>query len=965
MNIIESILREKVEHPSTDVSSLENVDGINEEGKVYWRQWEIAKHAVSEVLATISHYFPHFSLHDETHSIAILNNIVRIVGKETLQELSIVDLWMILIAAYYHDIGMTITGDELSYFVSKDSAFVDYVLSIQKDEHSPMSSYANCFDVKEGKLYHKQDQLTTENLDAHRFLIADFVRHKHASRSAEKVLSAKSLHLPGNPIPERIIKLVAKVCNAHTQSREELLKLPTTESSGCGIEDCHPLYVACLLRIGDLLDVDSNRVSSVLLSTLASIPIDSQAYNQTNRDITHILINQSVIEMTAECAEYRVAELLNSWFKMINDEISFQSKEWYRIAPNEKFRSLPAVGNMIVKLTGYDDITSKEKPKFEIDTNKAIEMLQGAGLYNDPSQSIRELLQNAVDATYLRVFMEHGERDMTIKDFEKKCADCPISISINKKSATTDDGDCWQIEISDVGLGMDREDVKFLTKTGSSSHNKQKQTIVNKMPAWMRPSGTFGIGFQSVFLITDKVLMRTRKWGGAETLELTMYNPTGTEHGNILQKTIVDNNIPFGTTLQFNVKSKKSSSWSVSMNERMTIQRIQSYDFAIESGLDVSITKLVDRIKQFADIGCVPLKLTFEDSEIPLSYNTNNGFDFYDQETGMQVAAGGGEYWSNGTSLYFRNQIVDKFRSSINFLQFRVNMLTEDAKDVLVLSRNDVNLHAYERIQTNMIKSVCRYVIKYYDNFGSIDSKDYRPYAAALLETYRNLMNDAGIDCCYPEDWNDIQIMTTNGTKTIKKLLSFDRVEILYSDRDQIYFYSGNNANPECEINQNTTQYELVFFLKKRFASVFKGKMFTQKGILLSKEKEHSIIQEGAASAFYDYYGHSDNYARSHIPCVNKYSILRIKNVRREHMLGAYGYEDYPIMVCPYVREREEDAHFFSSKYKLKYKVSQDVLEYVYQHRYDQSTTREQIAVAYEQYRAEYQPIIDELNQRD
>lgn len=215
-----------------------------------------------------------------------------------------------------------------------------------------------------------------------KFLFADYIRQEHADRATARIQHEGSMHLPGSSIPERIIRILGNICKAHGQKQKDLLELAQEENSGCGTEKCHPLFVACMLRLGDLLDVDTNRVSKVLLSSLTSIPSDSLLYNQTNRDITHINIGRKQIEISAECEDIKVANLLNDWFKMIDVELQFQSRNWYKIAPSIDCGSLPSAGKLIVRLKGYDDISGKNRPRFEINSLKAIEMLQGAGLYN-------------------------------------------------------------------------------------------------------------------------------------------------------------------------------------------------------------------------------------------------------------------------------------------------------------------------------------------------------------------------------------------------------------------------------------------------------------------------------------------------------------------------------------------------------------------------------------------------------
>lgn len=136
-------------------SVFESKSKENAEAGKYLQQWHVAKTHVPQLLNTISHYFPHYSLHDSTHSETILNNIELIMGAEVIDKLSIVDLWLLLSASYYHDLGMVITRDDKLECLKEGSAFINYVRSKQDDETSPMHNYALCFEIKDNKLFHK------------------------------------------------------------------------------------------------------------------------------------------------------------------------------------------------------------------------------------------------------------------------------------------------------------------------------------------------------------------------------------------------------------------------------------------------------------------------------------------------------------------------------------------------------------------------------------------------------------------------------------------------------------------------------------------------------------------------------------------------------------------------------------------------------------------------------------------
>ncbi|MFU0488455.1 hypothetical protein ACMZ41_18645, partial [Acinetobacter baumannii] len=44
-----------------------------------------------------------------------------------------------------------------------------------------------------------------------------------------------------------------------------------------------------------------------------------------------------------------------------------------------------------------------------------------------------------------------------------------------------------------------------MQKVAGSSRNIERQKIINRMPIWMRPSGQFGIGLHSAFLLLKDI----------------------------------------------------------------------------------------------------------------------------------------------------------------------------------------------------------------------------------------------------------------------------------------------------------------------------------------------------------------------------------------------------------------------------------------------------------------------------
>ena len=73
-------------------------------GEKIVNEWRINKKRYTEFTKQSLIDFQHYSRHDSTHSIAILEAIEMLIGKERIEKLESGDLWLLLEAAYYHDI---------------------------------------------------------------------------------------------------------------------------------------------------------------------------------------------------------------------------------------------------------------------------------------------------------------------------------------------------------------------------------------------------------------------------------------------------------------------------------------------------------------------------------------------------------------------------------------------------------------------------------------------------------------------------------------------------------------------------------------------------------------------------------------------------------------------------------------------------------------------------------------------
>lgn len=944
----------------------------NKRSKIFYTQWQLAKEYVPQILGIISHTFPHYSLHDRTHSDTIINNIVRIIGKETVEKFSAVDLWLLLSSAYYHDIGMAVFAiDKENIF--NDEKFLEYIKNIQDDKASSLYDYSLSLEIKDNKIYYKNSELNSFHYDSARFLLAEFIRTKHSERSEESIYKHVSMNLPGSPIPDRIISLLANICYNHTQSFERVMQLPSCEA-GIDSDDCHPRYIACLLRLGDLLDIDNNRFSEVLLQTIKNIPIDSILHNEKHLSIKHIRIDKQLIELKAVCETYEVADLTNRWFKMLDEEMANQMKKWNYIIPNSDYGFLPTLGDLIVELKNYDTIDGKLRPSFQVDSSKSIELLQGAGLYSEKHQCIRELLQNSVDATFLRIWIEADQENNAINRdiFLKRCKELPISIRIQKKEQR---GEMilWDVVIVDSGVGMSKEDLFFLTNTGSSSKNKSKIRIIDSMPEWMKPSGTFGIGFQSIFLLSKKVNLKTRKINKEVTFDIELNDPAGKKEGAILVKTVIDGKRKYGSELCFSIEvDKNTTSWTIKSEQQTASNTVNSFDFVQDESLDIEVAKIIDEIFKFSWTSYIPLKLKIEDNEeLTLTSEELKPFSFYCDEKNIELIINKSGY---RTSVYFRNQFVEKSINDYKYLSFNINILGGNAKDILTLNRNEIQSNYKSKLWSDVLEAALLILSVEYKNL----SDDIKIWASMFIEFYgsNSIHKDLFVEKDF-SDWKNLEldIEIDESTKKIKILDLIERYDKIFLVEKELSQKKSYEIKQEKKSSEIVIKYnyrdDIVDFLCLKAIKQFKNVSFDtydingklERVIILSKKKEKDLINNW--KLWFSRYFTQHHYARNVMPCNEKYKKLELK----KDFDSSWAYDStfsnphfsYPIMICPYIRKYKETG-FFSITYSLELSLSDQLYQMVYDNRADESVSLKQIKDSYSEFIEDVNSIVEDLN---
>ncbi len=514
-------------------------------------QWQFDRRLTAKALQNVSQLFPHYSRHDESHSQQIISNIERVLGDKRIIQLTASDAWLILESAFHHDIGMVVSSHQRHVdWTSND--FKDFLTrqieNANGDDQAVINAMLNStsLDLPEVSGLHP---LTVVSKITQ--VSAEFYRKQHPARASEIVESPVSTINLNSPrtelIPKRLFSILGDICRLHGAGREELLNIPKA-ATGLGRDMIHPRFIASMLRIGDLLDLDDNRFCPVMLGIAGDLPASTHAHIEKHHSIRHFRIDSERIEVSADCNTYQGYVEAENWFDYLRSEVAWQMAHWADIAPSIDFGLLPTIGQIETKLSGYELIDNRTRPQFQVDHLKAMELLQGAGVYRSPRDALRELIQNAIDATLLHVWLRHGATEagrdsdsMMISDSDnpsnKSVIDVldkyPLHIKVEPLSSNAKK---VLITIRDLGTGISRSDLQSMCTVGGSYKNSWKQGVIRRMPVWMRPSGVFGIGLQSIFLLTDEVTFESFSLIDGRRMSVRMSNPIGKERGAVYIK---------------------------------------------------------------------------------------------------------------------------------------------------------------------------------------------------------------------------------------------------------------------------------------------------------------------------------------------------------------------------------------------------------------------------------------------
>ena len=497
--------------------------------------WRLNKENLALALSTISSSFPHYSRHDATHSSKILDNIQRLLGQDRIERLGATDTFLILMAAMTHDLGMYLYYGMLeekwkedkmeallkNYSQSDDKTIAQaarLLLNFNRCTDDPAQSYLWALEIK----------------NAVTLIIAHQMRGGHEKRSAQYIedddfISKLTHGFHFELLPSRYLTLLSKVAYLHGTNFGEVMEILEQNADGYKGDYIHPRFIACMIRMGDLLDIDSNRFNDFASSMIKEVPESSKAHFDKHQAVKHLLISPSGIEAELDCktdASYRVARQVFDW---LEKEVEKLSRNWSLIAP-DNLGGLPPVlhtDSINILFNGTRTRTELMNLRFDISSKKTFEMLKGGAIYKNPGRVfLREIVQNALDATKLQIWqdmdihlpfdLENPKRHIGSREDIRFFGDIPASV-YNKYPVSLDvdynkEDQSITVTCEDCGTGISDESlIRMTSQVGASRKaDKDYEKTIKAMPYFLQPTAAFGLGLQTIFYVTDEFTVETR-----------------------------------------------------------------------------------------------------------------------------------------------------------------------------------------------------------------------------------------------------------------------------------------------------------------------------------------------------------------------------------------------------------------------------------------------------------------------
>lgn len=455
------------------------------------------KRTVTQILSLFGRnlMFHEYTTHDVTHIDDMLVTTDWLIPADTRAVMSSADWLMLVLAIYFHDMGLVVTEEEFKR--RNESGYLSFCSEVLFSGPSGPEYRDKVFELPDS--------------DRERFLYQEFVRANHGRRvrawiegKAAAELGTATAQIAEvdrllSPLDSDFRRDLALVCESHNlDDVDNTEKYKISQPYGNSEEETVNIqYCAVLLRTVDLLQITRRRAPSVMYRLIdPGDPVSQfewakqnavrrvRAKPATDREGNASADLQSdTIEAFATFQDDNGFFGLTSYLRYAADQLAASYdilQRSKRLTPKKYQFPWRYVDDANVGVEGF----LKKPFGFEIDQEKILDLLTGHTLYNDSAIVVRELAQNAIDAVRLQLQLDNASDNVG-------------RVEIKWSSARA------ELEVIDNGTGMSQDIIeRHLLKVGSSRYQDPK--FKEAFPKFS-PISRFGIGVLSCFMVADSV----------------------------------------------------------------------------------------------------------------------------------------------------------------------------------------------------------------------------------------------------------------------------------------------------------------------------------------------------------------------------------------------------------------------------------------------------------------------------
>ncbi len=434
--------------------------------------------------------FPEFTPHDERLHVSKLFYLADMfLGRSVYKLLSSSELFLLACALYAHDWGMATGNDEQDYLRhGADPALRHETFTPLSDEGQRLFAFADAEGLVD-PISRTFPRLTDDQLRI-------YVRNTHARRSAARVRA----HFASN---RGIGEALGHICEGHWHdfgTLDDPDRFPHEYT--LGRETVHLLALTLYVRLIDLFHLTDDRTPYALWRFVS--PRDRRSAEAWAKH--QALHGVSVVE-------FKPGRAIRVQGSTEDEEVWAGLQDLRHFCEEQVRRTLDLSARHVPQRYSLDFIrlewavtTGSLKPvdlRFEFDRTAMFRILSEDIYEGDPYVFVRELLQNAIDATRTRI--ARGKR-RSLSSAPRKAAGPAFDTTIYFDAAHRDNGDVV-LSCRDNGIGMDEHVIRNYFSVAGISYYRSSE--FERQHLDFEPISRFGVGILSTFMVADRLEVQT------------------------------------------------------------------------------------------------------------------------------------------------------------------------------------------------------------------------------------------------------------------------------------------------------------------------------------------------------------------------------------------------------------------------------------------------------------------------